>query len=211
MQLRQTMAFLLSTSSMNFLAHLYLGRSTPALMVGNYAADFLKHEHLVSLPPDVLRGVVLHRAIDSYTDQHEAVRACVHRLRDTQRKYAPVVSDILFDHLLCRRWAYYSPELELRAFADYCYRVLTTAAPTLPEHVQRRLASMVRHDWLMGYCSLDGLSYVLQRMDERTKYPSSMVLLTQRLRRPDELGFFEEHFEIFFKDLVAYVDHWLQS
>ena len=194
---------------MNFLAHLYLGRSAPALMVGNYAADFLKHWHMASLPDDVMRGVQLHRAIDSYTDQHEAVKACVHRLRDTQRKYAPVVSDILFDHLLCRHWARYSPEQALRPFADYCYEVLTVAAPTLPEHVQRRLSSMVRHDWLMGYCSLDGLQYVLRRMDERTKYPSSMALLIERLRRPSELAFFEEHFVIFFDDLVAFVAAWL--
>ncbi|MBY0458684.1 MAG: hypothetical protein K2V38_15195, partial [Gemmataceae bacterium] len=55
---------------MNFLAHLHLADGDPGDMAGGVAADFVRNPDLPLLPPGVLRGVKLHRAIDGFTDRN---------------------------------------------------------------------------------------------------------------------------------------------
>ena len=59
---------------MNFLAHVYLSGSNIHLAVGNLIADRVKGKNIELLAPEIQEGVLLHRAIDTYTDQHPLVR-----------------------------------------------------------------------------------------------------------------------------------------
>ena len=59
---------------MNFLAHTYLSCSNEDLLVGNFLADFMKNKDIESLPSNILKGIDLHRKIDSFTDSHPAVK-----------------------------------------------------------------------------------------------------------------------------------------
>ncbi|MFZ1750390.1 MAG: hypothetical protein WAU01_09370, partial [Saprospiraceae bacterium] len=82
---------------MNFLAHMLLSCKDADLMTGNFMADFIPKSFIDHLTPSVRLGIDLHRQIDSFTDQHPEVKASVMIFRPTQRKYAPVVVDIVFD------------------------------------------------------------------------------------------------------------------
>ena len=68
---------------MNFLAHIYLSGTDEELTLGNFFADSLKGKSYLKYPLGIQRGVVLHRAIDFYTDTHPTVRKSISRLFET--------------------------------------------------------------------------------------------------------------------------------
>ena len=55
---------------MNYLAHLYLAEQTSEGLLGSLLGDFVKGRLESRFPEAVRRGIVLHRAIDTFTDAH---------------------------------------------------------------------------------------------------------------------------------------------
>ena len=169
------------------------------LTIGNMIADFIKKNQVEIYSPAVQRGIQLHRIIDSYTDQHPMVRKGTKRLRPTQGKYAPVVIDILYDHLLANNWEKYS-KMTLSKFANQQYILLNDNLKILPKKLQKNLPKMIKGNWLEGYGHEAGIRYTLERMDERTKFPSSFVTAFDTLKEYYTL--FEEEFNHFYPDLM---------
>ncbi len=88
---------------MNFLAHLYLSDNQPELMVGNMIGDFVKGKKALSNYPDgICKGIMLHRKIDLFTDNHSLVFKTKHCFPQNGRRYASVVLDMLYDHFLAK-------------------------------------------------------------------------------------------------------------
>ena len=93
---------------MNFLAHLFLAGPAAApdyagRLVGQFIADSVPGRQLLAYPAAVQVGIRAHRAIDAFTDQHPLVRRTTARLRAAGLgKYAGVVADMGYDHLLAR-------------------------------------------------------------------------------------------------------------
>ena len=92
---------------MNFLAHALLAGESPALVVGGVVGDWIKGPLPAGLPEDLARGVALHRAIDTFAETHPAFCASRARMSAGRRRYAGVLVDIFYDHLLARDWAQY--------------------------------------------------------------------------------------------------------
>ena len=184
---------------MNYLAHLHLSNHDPMLTIGNMIADFIKRNQVEIYSPSVQRGIQLHRLIDSYTDQHPIVRKGTKRLRSTQGKYAPVVIDILYDHLLAKNWEKYS-KIPLSKFAEQQYLLLKENLKILPRKLQKNLPKMIKGNWLEGYGEEAGIRYTLERMDERTKFPSSFVTAYDTLI--EHYPLFEEEFNLFYPELI---------
>ena len=57
---------------MNFLAHAYLSFDHNDILVGNMISDFVKGNKKDLFSVNIQKGIVLHRAIDAFTDQHKA-------------------------------------------------------------------------------------------------------------------------------------------
>lgn len=89
---------------MNFLAHAVLAERTPALLVGGVVGDWIKGILPGGLPMDLAQGVVLHRAIDGFVEIHPAFRHSCSRISPARRRYAGVLVDIFYDHILARDW-----------------------------------------------------------------------------------------------------------
>ncbi|SHM61563.1 hypothetical protein SAMN05443669_10501 [Flavobacterium xanthum] len=51
---------------MNFLAHIYLSGDNDLLKIGNFMADGIRGKHFESYPLEIQKGIILHRAIDTY-------------------------------------------------------------------------------------------------------------------------------------------------
>ena len=66
---------------MNYLAHVFLSGSNRKVQLGNFVGDAVKGSSYKNYPPDIAKGIQLHRAIDDYTDRHPAVCEVVHRLQ----------------------------------------------------------------------------------------------------------------------------------
>ena len=95
---------------MNFLAHIYLSQGHPKVTIGNFIGDFVKGTQIDRYDDEIRKGILLHRAIDHFTDTHEIVKKSKDRLRGNFRHYAPVIVDVFYDHILAREWKKYAQE-----------------------------------------------------------------------------------------------------
>ena len=60
--------------TVNYLAHIYLSFDNKPRAVGNFIADAVKGKQYLKYPDEIQKGIQLHRAIDTFTDQHEAFK-----------------------------------------------------------------------------------------------------------------------------------------
>jgi acyl carrier protein phosphodiesterase len=189
---------------MNYLAHIFLSCNNEDILIGNFIADSISINEVALLPEEVQAGVMLHRKIDSYTDTHSIVRQATQRLQPHHHKYSPVVIDVLYDHLLANNWHHYSGST-LPVFAQNVYKVFSRRMEDMPVRLKRKLPVMIEKDWLNNYKSIDGLKFVLDKMDERTRFPSNFGGAVEHLLEEYEL--FTEEFNTFFPEIIAYVDN----
>ncbi len=148
---------------MNFLAHLALAGPDTDLQAGNLIADWIKGRRLAELPPAVQAGVVMHRALDVYTDHHPAVRRSTARLRGRWGLYSAILVDVLYDHLLARGFAGTTGS-ELRPWLDARYVSLRRTAPRLPTREACRLERLICDDRLYSYTTTAGVRQALRRV-----------------------------------------------
>ena len=71
---------------MNYLAHFYLSNHDKNLIVGNYIADDVKGKAYLDYPLEIQKGILLHRKIDDFTDNHPIVNISKNRIRTDQNK-----------------------------------------------------------------------------------------------------------------------------
>jgi len=157
---------------MNFLAHAVLAGDEPALIVGGVVGDWIKGLLPAGLPPDLARGVALHRAIDRHADEHPAFQRSRSRVSATRRRYGGVLVDIFYDHLLARDWPQPVP---LAATCAGIYAQLAAREAALPEAAQHAMRLMAAENWLGNYAQLAGIADVLQRMSRRARQPNPLA------------------------------------
>ncbi|TGE24255.1 DUF479 domain-containing protein [Hymenobacter aquaticus] len=196
---------------MNFLAHLLLSGSPAApdyadIVIGNFAAEAVRgRAQVLAYPAAVQRGIHLHRFIDSFTDGHPVVRRTTARLRAAGLgKWAGVVADMGYDHLLARDFAHFHPAEPLPAFSQRLYALLHARRHELPERLQHMLQYMRQGDWLTGYAQPEGLHRALLGLSRRV--PSGAVLATGAAAFLAERGAYEVDFREFWPELRAGVE-----
>jgi acyl carrier protein phosphodiesterase len=192
----------------NFLAHLFLSGAPAAptyadVLVGNFIADSVPGRQLENYPPAVQTGIRLHRAIDTFTDQHPVVRRSTQRLRAAgYGKYAGVISDMFLDHFLARSFPEFSTE-SLPAFTRRVYALLSARQAEMPARVQQFLPHMVQHNWLLGYAQTEGIRRALSGLSRRASAGSGMETAVEELER--NYAEYEADFRAFFPQLQALV------
>ncbi|MBL7776230.1 MAG: DUF479 domain-containing protein [Saprospiraceae bacterium] len=153
---------------MNHTAHCLLSYPDPDVLLGNFIGDFIKGKAWNQYPAEVQRGILLHRTIDSFTDNHPATRRSVGRIRAFAGPYAPPLVDILFDHLLCLNWKSCAP-IPFDPFAQWAYTELERRKSQMPAPLQRRWPHMRAGRFLHGYQTREGLDWVLGQFTARLK------------------------------------------
>ncbi|MHA6280359.1 acyl carrier protein phosphodiesterase [Salinimicrobium sp. CAU 1759] len=186
---------------MNFLAHIYLSGRNEDIILGNFIADSIKGKKYLNYPPEVQKGILLHRAIDSYTDTHPIVRSSAAKLYKNYSHYSGVIVDIYYDHFLASNWNEYS-NVPLENFVAEFYRLLQKRFDQLPAPIQRFLPYMVSENWLLSYASIEGISRILYQMNLRTKNIVRMDRAVNDLQEHyEELG---NEFSAFFQQLMEF-------
>ncbi|MFH6995843.1 ACP phosphodiesterase [Flavobacterium sp. FlaQc-48] len=183
---------------MNFLAHIYLSGDNDLIKIGNFMADGIRGKQFEHFPEEVQKGIILHRSIDTYTDSHDIFRQSTKRLHEKYHHYAGVIVDIIYDHFLAKNWEKYSDE-KLEKFIDRFYKSLHENYPILSEKTQNLMPYMVKQNWLLSYQTVEGIHYVLTRMDQRSKNMSKMQFASNEL--VEFYTEFEQEFTLFFEDL----------
>jgi acyl carrier protein phosphodiesterase len=122
---------------MNHLAHLLLAGNDPELQLGALLGDHVRGDVAASGYSATVRdGIVLHRKIDVWTDQHVSVAQARSLFQPPLRRYAGIMLDVYFDHLLSRTWTDHC-ELSLAAFNTRTLALLQQQQALLPFSLQR--------------------------------------------------------------------------
>jgi acyl carrier protein phosphodiesterase len=193
---------------MNFLAHLYLSQNNTNLIIGNFIADGIKGKDLQQFSSAIQEGIVLHRAIDTFTDAHPVFRKSKRRLNARYRHYDSVIIDIFYDYFLAKNWHNYSA-IPLDIYTQGIYSVLGKNESIFPENSKRFYDYMVEYNILYNYQYLEGIERVLKGMNNRTQGKSQMDLAIEDLRILTKE--FEEDFTVFFKDIKEFVNRKLKE
>ena len=192
---------------MNFLAHIYLSGENPEIQIGNFIADAIKGKAYLTYGEEVQKGILLHRAIDSFTDQHPIFRRSTARLHNKQYgHYCGVIVDLFYDHFLAKNWDQYHPQ-KLQDFVQDFYGLLEAHSPLLPQRIQSLKPYMREQNWLLQYADFDGISAILSQMNQRTKGLSHMDQAPA-----DLLTFyaqFEQDFTLFFEEIRIFTQQQL--
>ena len=183
---------------MNFLAHIYLSGNNEQVKIGNFMADGIRGKQFEKYPTQIQRGILLHRAIDSFTDEHPQFRKSTKRLHERYHHYAGVIVDIYYDHFLAKNWSNYSEE-HLNDFVAQFYQSLHSNYDVLSEKTKNILPYMEKQNWLSSYQSIEGIHQILTQMDRRTQNNSKMRFASEELIA--SYDDFEKEFTLFFEDI----------
>jgi len=190
-------------NALNHLAHLFLSQSNVDLMVGNFVADHVKGKSYQNFSEGIQKGIQMHRFIDSYTDSHPEVMKGKQRLYAKYSKYAAVIIDMYYDHILAKNWSVYSP-INLASFANSCYKILNSRLDQMPERSQMVLHYMEKQDWLNAYASMEGMNKAFRGLASRAKFDSKMETAMEDLE--SQMESFQSEFEVFFPNILSAVD-----
>ena len=174
------------------------------LRFGNFIADHIKGIAIESYPPEIARGIMMHRAIDYFTDSHPAMSECRQYFRPAYQKYAGVVLDVVLDYFLCREWALLSPR-SLRPFIYQFYLQLLLQWHWLPPFWKQKLPRLIRDNRLYRYRRIEGICESLDIMARTTSLPDGSALVRQVLQEQyDEMRPFVLQF---LQDIVHEMQH----
>lgn len=186
---------------MNFLAHIYLSGDNDLIKIGNFMADGIRGKHFESYPLEIQKGIILHRAIDTFTDAHPIFRQSTKKLHEKYHHYAGVIVDVFYDHFLAKNWNTYSDE-NLDHFVARFYQSLQDNHAFLSERTKEIMPYMIKQNWLVSYQTVEGINRILTQMDQRTKNESKMRFATHELS--EFYLEFEKEFTNFFQELILF-------
>jgi len=192
---------------MNFLAHAVLSFENPDLMVGNFIADFVKGNAFKKYPEGVRNGILLHREIDQFTDQHQHFRKSKSKLYEQYGHYSGVIVDMYYDHFLAANFFLFH-HLSLKKFSHQVYETVKNYQGTIPPRAELILYHMSEGNWLLSYRELAGIERALNGMGRRTRFQSGLEFAGGTLRQKyrsfytDFMMFFP-NVHLFAKDKIA--------
>lgn len=188
---------------MNYLAHLYLSGTSEKRLVGNFIGDYVKGSKYKNYPHEVSKGIILHRHIDSFTDDHEAHREARELFRKEFGLYSGIVVDFIYDHFLAKNWISYSSET-LRSFAKRVHAILLSNFTVLPARVQAFLPFLIQNKRLESYASVDGIIHSLKIMSNYSTVPKKS--LEAKIILEENYNTLDQNFKHFMTEVIEFVE-----
>ena len=189
---------------MNFLAHLYLSGESEGIKTGNFIGDYVKGRKFEHYPDEIRRGILLHRAIDHFTDRNVHFREVRQFFQPAYNRYSGIVADVVFDHFLAMNWHSYSP-FTLRDFTRHAHAVLLSNYLRLPFRVQQFLPVIIRNRRLESYATPEGLEKALEVMAKYTSLPPMSHQVTDVVEK-NRSGL-QALFTVFMADILQFVEN----
>ena len=183
---------------MNLLAHALLAGGDDDVRFGSMIGDFVRGAIDPALPDGVRGGIALHRAVDAYTDAHADVAAARALFEPPFRRYAGILIDVWFDHLLARQWARFG-EGDLVDFSGRVRALLDTNSEFVPARMRSFVAYLHAHDLPAEYRHTAVIGDVLRGMSQRLSRANPLgegLPVLVALHAP-----LQERFDAFFPEL----------
>lgn len=193
---------------MNYLAHIFLSGPDRQIRLGNFIGDAVKGNSYNDYPPAIRKGILLHRAIDDYTDHHPAFIGCVRRLKPCFGRYSSILADIYFDYLLASRFQEFS-EVPLKRFTRNFYWTMILYRHRLPARIKRFMWHFIGTGRLGKYASVDGVRNSLEIMVRVGRIELPVERAVDYLTAHEEELWMD--FKPFFSSLQLYCADWIAT
>jgi len=154
---------------LNYLAHAYLSFNDPEILVGNLISDFVKGRKKFDYPFRIQTGIALHRAIDSFTDDHPVTKEAKKIFADDYRLYSGAFVDVVYDHFLAKDQSIFAGEA-LMLFSESAYRMLEMHESVLPEKFRVIFPYMKKFNWFYNYQFEKGIERSFEGLARRAVY-----------------------------------------
>lgn len=159
---------------MNHLAHALLAGDDDAVLLGSLLGDFWRGAADPAWPAGVAAGLALHRGIDVYTDSHPVLGAARAAFDPPWRRYAGILLDIYFDHVIARDWQRHGDE-PLDAFSARVAALLRRHEPWLPGGLNRFARYFRARGLFAAYARRDVIEQVLQGVAGRLRHRNPLA------------------------------------
>ncbi len=194
---------------MNWLAHLFLAPPDTESRLGNLLGDLVKGKARDTLPPGLKRGLECHQAIDTFTDSHPLVKHSKQCIDHQYRRFAGILIDVFYDHILAKNWEHYSL-ISLEQFTEEVYLSFNDYLEVIPPYASAVIKAATVENWFLSYRDLVGVELTLKRISRRfsrrrNKHYDLSPAIEQLTSNYQEL---EQDFTIFFPQLIAHIDAW---
>ncbi|MEM8767403.1 MAG: acyl carrier protein phosphodiesterase, partial [Pseudomonadota bacterium] len=128
------------------------------------------------------------------------------RFPEPLRRIAPILVDILCDHLLTQHWASYSSET-LAAFTRRVYREVRHHGDWLPESGREFLSYAEERDLLAAYGDFRVTERAMGSITRRLKREELNPLIAEAV--PPLLEDLSADFNDYFPDILAHAEDWV--
>ena len=170
---------------MNYLAHAWLSFLDPEITVGNLISDFVKGKKKFDYPAAIQKGIILHRIIDEFTDNHIATKEAKEIFRPHYRLYSGAFIDVVYDHFLATDDTEFT-ETSLLSFSETTYTFLAEQSSWLPMRFAGMFPYMRSQNWLFNYRQKWGIARSMEGLVRRAMYIQESETAYQ---------LFEEHYQ----------------
>jgi acyl carrier protein phosphodiesterase len=188
---------------MNYLAHAYLSFNNEEILVGNMISDYVKGKKQFDYSMQILSGIRLHRAIDTFTDNHTATKEAEKFLKPVVGLYAGAFIDVIYDHFLATDKNEFADETILLNFTQTTYSLLEPHQAVFPEKFKLMFPYMKQHNWLYNYQFNWGIEKSFGGLAKRAKYledSSKAFIVFEK-----EYKNFQHYYAMFFPELKNFV------
>lgn len=138
-------------------------------MVGNLISDFVKGKKKFDYPAGIQKGILLHRLLDEYTDNHPATKEAKEIFRPHYRLYSGAFIDVVYDHFLATDDTVFTDQ-SLLDFTVTTYSLLATHSTWLPERFAGMFPYMRSQNWLYNYRLKSGIARSMEGLVRRSAY-----------------------------------------
>ncbi len=192
---------------MNYLAHSFLSYSDEQI-VGQFLEDHIKNKERFSFPEEIQKGIMMHRAIDTFTDSHPAIHEAKKVFSPLVRLYSGAFVDVAMDYFLANDLSLNSLE-EWKEHSRKVYRILNENLKYFPENFRKMLERMETDDWLYNYRNNWAIEFSMKNVLNKAKYLEKDIPVFECfLNHQKEL---QQCYDIFFPDLKSYCENLISN
>lgn len=149
-------------------------------------SDNVKGKKKFDYPPNILKGIMLHRAIDTFTDLHEATKEAKKIFQPQYRLYSGAFVDVVYDHFLATDEKYFT-DSSLFAFSQEVYKNIDQHLHWLVYKFAMMYPYMKEQNWLYNYRNRWGIEKSMGGVARRALYINDSKPAFQ---------LFEQHFQL---------------
>ena len=184
---------------MNFLGHLFFSNNDLDLMIANLYGDSVKGTKYKHYSKPIQQGIKLHRKIDSYMDHHPDVKKLRMHLYKDLPKIAGVAVDLMFDHLLAKKWDEFHHK-KLDVFLEEFYNHRSPLELEMTSDFLFLLKQMRESKWMNYYPTLYGLEKSALGVSRRISFKNKLQDTPRAYLEHQRI--IEETFYVYMKDAM---------